>query len=385
MRTMILTCNTGEGHNSSAAAIKEAFTQNNMDCDIVDTLGFFSDKMSEFICNWHVRIYRHAPKMFRNGYAYAENHTSSLEERNWLNRSLAIGAERLYEMLAEVHYDQIICVHVFAVQFVTELKRSHEIHIPTSFIATDYTCSPFTGDSEIDTYFIPDQGLIDEYAGCGIPRKKIIPSGLPVRHEFHEHLTKEEAKNKLGFPLNKRNVLLMCGSMGCGPIEKLAHQLCAALPGDCILTAVCGTNEKLYRSLTKSKVTNLRVYGFTDEIPLLMDSAEVFLTKPGGISISEAAAKRLPMIFIDVVGGCEAANLHYFIARGWAETRNNTKDIVRCCVRLLQAPALLSEKAEALANAFAGEPAERIYAHLCNVLQEEAVQKGAAVSARYAI
>lgn len=376
MRTMILTCNTGEGHNSSAAAIKEAFTQNNMDCDIVDTLGFLSDKTSEFICNWHVRIYRHAPKMFRNGYTYAENHTSSLEEKNWLNKSLAIGAEKLFEMLTEIHYDQIICVHVFAVQFVTELKRNHEINIPTSFIATDYTCSPFTGDSEIDTYFIPDQGLIDEYAGCGIPREKIIPSGLPVRHEFHEHLTKEEAKNKLGFPLDKRNVLLMCGSMGCGPIEKLTRQLCAALPDDCILTAVCGTNEKLYRSLTKSKVTNLRVYGFTDEIPLLMDSAEIFLTKPGGISISEAAAKHLPMIFIDVVGGCEDANLRYFVERGWAETGDSTKDIVRCCVKLLHAPMILEGKTKILADAFSAEPAERICAYLCRITPNETAEKG---------
>ena len=38
---------------------------------------------------------------------------------------------------------------------------------------------------------------------------------------------------------------------------------------------------------------------------LLMDSADLYLTKPGGISVTEAASMRLPMVFIDAVAGCE--------------------------------------------------------------------------------
>ena len=46
--------------------------------------------------------------------------------------------------------------------------------ITTSFVATDYTCSPSVEDSNVDCYFIPEASLINEFAARGIPQKKII-------------------------------------------------------------------------------------------------------------------------------------------------------------------------------------------------------------------
>ena len=364
MKALILTCNTGEGHNSSAAAIKESLNAHKINADIVDALGFFSARASQFISNWHVRIYRRSPRMFRNGYAYAEHHTMSLEDKNWLRKTMAGGAGHLHELIIREAYDEVICVHVIAAQLVKELQRKHPLPCHTSFIATDYTCSPFTGDSAMDTYFIPHKALARQFVEAGIPREKIVASGLPVRRAFLGQTGKTEAKKKLGLPLNLRNVLLMCGSMGCGPMEKLTRGLAAALPDDAMVTVVCGSNEKLYASLSKIKATNVRLYGYTEEIPLLMDSAELFLTKPGGISISEAAVKGLPMLFLDVVGGCESANLNFFTGRGWAEAPSTPKQLVRRCAALLETPAALGARAGLLRQDFKGDAAERIAARL---------------------
>ena len=43
----------------------------------------------------------------------------------------------------------------------------------------------------------------------------------------------------------------------------------------------------------------------------MMDSADLFLTKPGGISTTEAMVKGLPMVLVNVVGGCETPNLEF--------------------------------------------------------------------------
>ena len=57
MKGLILTCNTGGGHNSTAEAIREQFTANGDVCDVADALEFVSEKFSNFISDWHSRIY----------------------------------------------------------------------------------------------------------------------------------------------------------------------------------------------------------------------------------------------------------------------------------------------------------------------------------------
>nr|AIA87213.1 CAZy families GT28 protein [uncultured Clostridium sp.] len=59
------------------------------------------------------------------------------------------------------------------------------------------------------------------------------------------------------------------------------------------------------------EVRGLRVLSFTRQIPQLMAASDLFITKPGGLSISEAAACHLPLLCMDVVGGCELRNLDF--------------------------------------------------------------------------
>ena len=72
MRTLILSCNTGAGHNSCARAIQEVYQSRGETCDVIDALLFISKRASKFISNWHTRIYLHAPKFFSAGYEKAE-------------------------------------------------------------------------------------------------------------------------------------------------------------------------------------------------------------------------------------------------------------------------------------------------------------------------
>lgn len=67
MQTLILSCNTGAGHNSCAQAVQEAYHSRGEICNIIDSLQFISEKASTFISNWHTRIYRHAPRLLMLG------------------------------------------------------------------------------------------------------------------------------------------------------------------------------------------------------------------------------------------------------------------------------------------------------------------------------
>ena len=70
MNTLILSCNTGQGHNSCAAAIKEYYDQMGQPCAVEDALAFISEGISAFISWGHSTVYRHLPWLFRLGYRW---------------------------------------------------------------------------------------------------------------------------------------------------------------------------------------------------------------------------------------------------------------------------------------------------------------------------
>ena len=158
----------------------------------------------------------------------------------------------------------------------------------------------------------------------------------------------------------------MCGSMGCGPIKRLAKLLGNTVESDCDITIVCGTNSKLQRQLEKkySGRQNIHVLGFVKNMSVLMDSADLYLTKPGGLSVTEASVKHLPMVYIDAVAGCEEYNRRYFVLMGSAKNGANIKELAAVCLQLLSDDAKRSEMVEILKSQDTANASECIYSAL---------------------
>ncbi len=352
MRVLILSCNTGQGHNSASAAMKEVFDQHGVPCEIADALKFASRGVSGFLSWGHSFVYRHLPGLFRWGYRYSETHSGVFREGSPVYRFLTGGAEQLYQYCLEGQYDTIISAHVFASMMLDRILKKHSLDAKTYFVATDYTCSPNAVQEELDYFFIPAQSLTAEFSACGIPEEKLVPTGIPVRKTFFASEDREATERCPGH----RHLLMMCGSMGCGPMKALAKHLANELSGEQELTIVCGTNERLRKNLSRrfQDRKNIHVLGYAENIPHLMDSADLYLTKPGGISVTEAAAKRLPMVFVDAVAGCESYNLRYYTDRGAAVTAKDPETLARLCGEILRDEARLED----MKRAFGPEPCE---------------------------
>ena len=364
MRTLILSCNTGEGHNSCAKAIKEVYDAKGEVCRIEDALGFISKRVSRFVSGWHTRIYRYCPGWFRRGYGYSEQHPVLFQEYSWVYRLLTKGVEELCRLICEEKYDTVICTHVFPALMVTEMrKRYPALSLRAGFVATDYTCSPSTETSDLDVYFIPDDTLAEEFVQKGVPGEKLVGSGIPVRQMFCRNLEKEAAKRRLHILPGQKHLLMMCGSMGCGPMARLASALAERMEEHWVLTIVCGTNRRLYGQLSRrfASLPNVHVQGYVADMSALMDSADLYLTKPGGISVTEAAGKCLPMVFIDAVAGCEEYNKQYFLAAGGAAAGTDVNDLAAACCALLAEDAAREEMAEALSRQRKENAAAMIY------------------------
>lgn len=382
MKVLILTCNTGGGHNSTATAITDEFEKNGIECIRRDALEFVSKKFSGALCDAFVLMYRRFPVLWRGGYRGAEILDRPLHITRKIRNSITIpdslktklsdftrpyapllsdASSKLCVFVQQNGIDTVICTHPFAAIMTTFLKEIYMPDILTSFVATDYTCSPTVGDSFVDLYFIPHEGLRSEFENAGVPSDKIVASGIPVRKEFYSPARKKKALKVLGIPDGMRNVVLMSGSMGAGNMGRLVEKIYDSIPRDCMLTVVCGSNKELYDKVYKMDKRRINLIGFTDSMPMIMDSAELLITKPGGLTSTEGAVKHIPMLFLDIVGGCERRNIAYFIENGWAEGTERVSLLCRKCTEMLEDDLLLGTIRNRLQKEFDGNAAENIY------------------------
>ena len=366
MKTLILSCNTGEGHNYCAKALCEFYRERGEVCDIADALSFVSQKLSDLVSRWFVRLYRYAPKLFDKGYNFSEDHPGLFDSDSTVYHLIAAGAGRLAEHIAAGGYDAVICTHVFSASMLTEAIREHGIKPrATSFVATDYSVYPMVNENNVDIIFIPYISLTDDFAAHGIARERIVASGIPVRRMFYKCADRDETKRKLSIPAGAPHLLVMCGSMGCGPMRELVTMISESMGDGAFVTVVCGTNDKLRVELEHEfgADARIRVLGFTQNIGELMDSADLYLTKPGGISVTEAAVKCLPMAFVDAVAGCEEGNFNFFIDCGGAVAAedNDIGRLAEICVSLLGDGDKRGEMSAALRGLDLADAASVIY------------------------
>lgn len=337
MRVLILTCNTGGGHNAVAAALAESFRRLGVSSDTADGLSFISQKASRFVSKWHTRFYRRYPKLYKAGYMSAENDAESNDRDNPVYRYMARGARRLGRAIQDGGYDAVVCVHVIPAMMMTELRRQHETGPVFCFVATDYTCSPTVGGCTPDICVIPHEELAEEFVSCGIARETLLAAGIPVRAVFRERGDRTAARSELALPPEGRHIVLMSGSIGCGPMADIAAELEKRMERGDFASVLCGSNRQMLCALRRRGFRRVEAVGFTNRVHRYMDSADVLVSKPGGISITEAGTRGTPLLLADMVGGCETRNQEFFHARGWAETCQ-PEDMADAALALLDRP-----------------------------------------------
>ncbi len=334
MKVLILSCATGEGHNSAAKAVLEYFQQSNIECDMVDTLSLISNNVSQKASDLY--LFSTKTKLFKMLYNAGELVSNS--NRNKIKSPVYLAnklyCEKLLNHIKNNRYDVVICTHIFPAESLTALQRANVLKVRTVFIMTDYTAIPFIEETELDYYIIPHEHLIEEFVKKGLPRTKLYPFGIPVKQVFYTKQSQMDARKKckdiLGNAISeeKRWFLLMSGSMGFGHVQELVQTSINQYHDSIELLLVCGNNAKLKLSLQKNfnSNSNVHIIGFTEEIPNLMDACDVLFSKPGGLSSTEAAAKGIALIHTSPIPGCETRNALFFHYHGMSYSTTDVNE-----------------------------------------------------------
>lgn len=313
MKVLILSVSVGHGHKVSAEAIASGLTDKGADCCIVDIMEHSSPHLRKIITNGYLWTALKLPRMYRTAYNFAE------KERRFPVKPLSLVVEHIYltklaRRIADFNPDCILCTHVFAALPVALLKKRRYITTPLYGLVTDYCIHPYWSDIKQLDYLITASPLLSQEAiKKGIPGGKILPFGIPLRSQFYCHEQKRNARILLGMDPDRFTVMMSGGGLGCGSLYETIEEI-DSLPDDIQIINICGTNNELKAAVDnriwKKEIFN---YGYVDNIHLMMDAADCLIGKPGGMTVTEAIAKRLPFIILKPIPGHEERNAEFLV------------------------------------------------------------------------
>lgn len=319
MNILLLSCSTGGGHNASAQAVSEEFKRRGHSVAFIDPYQLSGKNTAGRIGDSYVRLVQKSPQLFGSIYNLGEAYRQLPFHSPvyWINTKMSA---YLKIFLDEHHFDAIVMTHMYPAHILTHLKNSGVILPKTFLIATDYTCIPFMEETDCDYYVIPSPELKEEFISRGIPGDKILSFGIPVRREFTMQTSKKALKKKLQLNPENTCILLSGGSIGAGKIGLTVQILENYLRSNkaFLLIVLCGNNNKLYRHLHDIYLHNTQIL-LLKSTPLMaeyMHACEVFISKPGGLSSTEAAVSGTPLIHITPIPGCETHNADFFEKHG---------------------------------------------------------------------
>ena len=335
MDALILSCGTGGGHDAAGAAAAMALSARGHRVRTLNPYTLKGGKVADAVNNAYIHLVQRAPAAFgmayRLGNAYRRLPFPSPVYQ--INRQMEPALERF---LSEDHFDTIVVTHLFPAEILTNMRRRGRPVPRTYFIATDYTCIPFTEETDCDRYIIPARQLTEEFVGRGIPAERIRPLGIPVRPAFSLTEDRDAVRARLGLAPDRKYILAAGGSMGAGQLAQVTGLLLERYGPSAGVIAVCGSNQALYREMQEAYGQRCTVLGFTDQMADYMKACDLFLSKPGGLSSTEAAVVGTALVHITPIPGCESLNMAFFQRNGMCLAADAPKtELADACDELL--------------------------------------------------
>lgn len=335
MRLLVMSVRAGYGHHSTGRAIIEEFEKHGYECEMLDIFDYINRHLGNSIQDGYLLSTKYLSETYGKVYDRMTKKDEPYDKISVTAFLSSLVSKKLEKYAEDFNPDLIIGTHSYAAVVMSILSKRGAISCPTIGVVTDFTVHPFWESSFLDYYVIPDMLLAYEMQKKGIPREKLLPTGIPISSRFASKIDKTEARKilKIG---NKRTILVMMGSMGYGNIKKTLVEM-DSYKADFQILCVCGSNKKAKADIDKCIWhKSVYTYGFVNNVDVMMDAADVIISKPGGLTTSETLAKGLPMITMNPLPGQEDRNLNFLVNSGAAIMVNDAYTISEALNQLFE-------------------------------------------------
>lgn len=296
-----------------AAHAVEQYIRDSTDYDVVtvDALKAVGRFLDKTVCDSYLFMAKKAPALFGRLYKRTnkQNHFSNL-----VPRLTGLFSGLLLPAIQNYGPDVIVTTHPFAAEMTADLKKDGLLTAPLISVITDYGVHRAYLAEQVDAYVVASEDMLPELEAFGVEKSKVHPFGIPVHDVFFSQADRDSILRELGLDPALPTLLFMAGSFGVSNIIKLYRELGSANVKMQIIV-ITGRNQKLYDSFEKELAANPRIPTrlilFTDEVEKYMHAADLLVTKPGGLTVSEALACGLPMAVFDAIPGQEEDNANF--------------------------------------------------------------------------
>jgi UDP-N-acetylglucosamine:LPS N-acetylglucosamine transferase/histidinol phosphatase-like PHP family hydrolase len=304
-KVLILTAGFGDGHNTAARNVAEAldFVSDDVKVEVLDVFQSSLGIVNDILRKTYLGLARYAPGVWNGIYAVLDS-SKTLEQK-----LLAFGKLKsaLADVLETTQPDCVLSTYPVYGHVIQEIYRDHSER-PFRFI-TVVTDSISVNSSwyraPSDWFCVPNEATAEVLRQHGVAREKIKAFGFPVSPVFSEKNTGELAGPACAPPY-KILYIINTGKKKSGKaIDRLLE-----IP-DTHLTITVGRDAELKEKLAQRAMAHgdrVQVLGWTNQMPRLLLTHHLVITKAGGATVQEAIAARCPMILNQVLPGQEEGN-----------------------------------------------------------------------------
>ncbi|MER0139731.1 diglucosyl diacylglycerol synthase [Bacillus safensis subsp. safensis] len=332
-KILILTANYGNGHMQVAKTLYDECKSQGFEHVVVSNLYQESNPIvSEVTQYLYLKSFSIGKQFYRLFYYGVDK----IYNKRKFNIYLKMGNKRLDELI-QLHNPDIIII-TFPMIVVPEYRNKTGKVIPTFNVMTDFCLHKIWVHENIDRYYVATDYVKQKLVEIGTHPSDVKVTGIPIRPQFEADVPKSMIYKKYGLSSDKKVLLIMAGAHG---VLKNVKELCEALllDSEVQIVVVCGKNATLKQSLSvleQAHPDQLKALGYVEQIDELFRVTDCMITKPGGITLTEATAIGVPVILYKPVPGQEKENALFFEDYGAAIVINRHEDILESVTNLLQ-------------------------------------------------
>lgn len=369
-RLLIASLSVGGGHGRAGECVASAVGELAPDWEVksIDLRDYAAGWFRVVYVSGYLFIVRRVPWLW--GFLYRHPMRSRGTLPPWVLRRALRRFERLVQGFRP---DVILSTQITVSEATDGLVARGVFQGVAATIVTDFDAHAVWRADGIDIFFVPDDVIREGFVAMGLPAERVEATGVPIDPAFEQEFDVEALRAKYGLRPGVATVLLMGGSLGLGSMEAAVRALLdAGRPLD--LLVVAGHNDRLRKRIEAIQPNGegrLHVFGFIDFVPELMAVSDLFVSKPGGLSMTEAVTMGVPVLAVAPLPGQEVANMKHLASQGVLRPLAKGEALAAAAAGLLD-DAEARERMRAAARAYAHHHTAR---HIATRLIELAEQE----------
>jgi len=298
------------GHHKACLALRRSFRA--ADPQVRTHLAHFFDFIHPLFRRWgdsaYFSLIQAAPSIWGGLYDRSFGRASA-----WAIDRLSVAAEPgLGRLIARWKPDVVVCTQALPCIAVSNFKRKSGASFSIHGVLTDYHPHRFWAEASEAQFIVPSEYGRAALESCGVASSRIRTIGMPIDacYAVLAPEGRESVRGVLGLVPSLPHVVVMGGSRGFVDAERILSIL-ERRPEDFQITLIAGKNVALFERLARRAAVSqkrVQVLPYVSQVDRWLRSADVLITKAGGLSVSEAIACGVPAILTGVLPGQEERN-----------------------------------------------------------------------------